>query len=361
MFTRTLSAGAAAGLGEVAPAKLGAVLAGTDVLQPNSAQCLRAASTAGALLAGYFPHLRGAFRFPPHLAAKPSGRNFGDAPQLSPQIASLLSQEMPVEQAVWDMKYSDKVDAPLLDEPSAPAVDVEQVRASVVATLMAREYGPRMGRLEQRCLSLQASNQQLQANSEQSNTRSEKTRELNRRLCREMTDARSERNSAFEELDRLKQLLNLSRQQVEQVRCENSTLTEALQASQVQVLELSSETAEKPSHVVDLLQKSTTSDDKCGRVHVLEAELHPTSLTEPDSQEQLRFGDGACRCNDKTSWGCDLHQVYSGSLLLAHRQTTSRISCGPPGLELEAPPGLEFKFTEGALPPWGSALRMAPS
>lgn len=349
MFTRTLSAGAAAGLGEVAPAKLGAVLAGSEVRQPNSAQCLRAASTAGALLAGYFPHLRGAFRFPPHLALKPSGRNFGDAPQLNPQIASLLSQELPVEQAVWDIKCSDKVEAPLLDEPSAPAVDVEQVRASVVATLMAREYGPRMGRLEQRCLSLQASNQQLQANSEQANTRSEKTRELNRRLCREMTDARSERNSAAEELDRLKQLLNLSRQQVEQVRYENSTLTEALQASQMQVLGLSRETAPKPSHGVDLLH-----------VHELEAELHPTSLTEPDNQEQLPFEDATCRCNDKTSWGCDLHRVYSGSLLLAHKETTSRISRGPPGLEIEAPPGLEFKF-EAAPPPWGSALRMAPA
>lgn len=206
-------------------------------------------------------------------------------------------------------------------------------------------------------MGLYALNQQFQVDAKQAHTCSEKTRELNRKLCRETTDARSERNSVSEELDRLKQLLNISRKQVEQVQCENSTLSEALQASKLHVFELSSRSAAEPSKV-DLLDKSTSTDDTCRPGHEDEAERCPILPTEPNAQGHIQFEAVTCGCNNHISWGCDLHRVYSGGLLLAHRETASRISRGPPGLEIQAPPGLESVLAGVGRAPCASALYM---
>jgi len=360
MFAKTLSVG----LTEVAPHKIGAVLACSEVRQPGTAQGLRAASTAGALLAGYFPHLRGAFRFPPHLAGKPGDVSQCSASQQNPKIASLLSHELLAEKPALDLKYSGINTTPLPSKSNAPietavvnapAADIEQVRPSVSATLMATEYGPKMEQLEKRCMGLYVLNQQFQVDAKKAHTCSEKTRELNRKLCREMTESRSERNSVTEELDRLRQLLNLSRKQVEQVQCENSTLSGALEASQLQVLELSSKSASESSQV-DLLDQSTSTDDMCRLGHEVEAEPMETN-----AEEHIQFEAVTCKCNNHTSWGCDLHRVYSGGLLLAHRETASRISRGPPGLEIQAPPGLESMLARVGRAPYASALHMAPA
>jgi len=344
MFARTVSVGL---VGEMRP-------------PPSSAQCLRAASTAGALLAGYFPHLRGAFgfRFPSHLGALPVP---GDVPlqcktgQQHPQIASLLStQGMP----------ACKVEEPFLAQTATKAdsgPDIEAVRANVVATLMDKEYRPRIQRLEDTCLALRTSKLQSESDAHRATEHSQKTRELNRRLCRELNEVRSERTVALEELGRLHQAVERARKEVKQVRSENTTLQEALQDSQQQVLHLT---------------LSRLESDSCNAVPVelsdavhfpgMGSAMDPCiSSNEPEAklaqhEDGGRIEDTICRCNEHLSWGCTLHRVYSDSLLLAHRDVSSRISRGPPGLEPEAPPGLDCMHTEMSGQPWGR-LHLMPA
>merc|ERR1719253_335770 len=120
--------------------------------------------------------------------------------------------------------------------------DREAIRTSVVDTLLARECGPswaRTQRLEQRCLALYAANQQSQWNAETAQSRMEKTKELNRRLCREVHEARTERTKAVEELERLQQDTQKNVDEVKQARADNLSLQEALKVSQRKVLEQS--------------------------------------------------------------------------------------------------------------------------
>lgn len=324
MFTRA-GASLAVGLGEVR--------------QPNAgtAQCLRAANLAGAILAGYFPHLRGAFNFPPHLAG---ARHFSDASQCiatheKSQIASLLPVKEQPEETVLSSKMN----------------DVEAVRTSVVETLMAREYGTlareygtKMNRLEHRCIALYAANRQLQWNAQEAQERSDKTRELNRRLCREVNEARTERTNALEELDLLKQQAHKAQAELKRVRAENATLSEALQASQHEVFELSrSMSVLSAKHGGETFQDMSASRQE---EHPGEQGPDPNLFVVPMSCEPDRIDCGTsksttvCSCSRSGSWGCELHCIYSGNLLLAHRDIASRICHGPPGLEIEAPPGL---------------------
>jgi len=337
MFARTVSVS----LGGVRP-------------PPTEAQCLRAASTAGALLAGYFPHLRGAFQFPAHLAALPVP---GDVPlqcstgQQHPQIASLLStQGIP----------SCKAEEPLLDQTAAKAdtgTDIEAVRANVVATLMDKEYRPRIQRLEDSCLALRTSKMQCESEAQRALDASQKTRELNRRLCRELNEVRTQRTAALEELERLKQEvkswsgsskkweleLECSRKEVKQMRSENTTLQKALQDSQQQVLDLTLSRLESDSRN-DVPAELSNAEGLPGVGSAVDNQYISISEAEAklaQKEDGGHNGDTMCGCNDHFSWGCTLHRVYSDSLLLAHRDVASKISRGPPGLEPETPPGLE--------------------
>jgi len=341
MFARTVSAG----LGEVRP-------------PPSSAQCLRAASTAGALLAGYFPHLRGAFRFPSHLASLPLPGDVCSTAtgQQNPQIASLLSAQA---------KLPCKADAPLLDQTPAKdgtSANIETVRSKVVATLLDKEYRPRIQRLEDTCMALQASKLQWASDAQRALEQSQRTRELNRRLCRELNDVRSERTLALEELQRLKQQLERTHKDVEQTRCENASLRGALQDSQQQVLNLTlcsseanstNDTQTERSNAKSCAGVSSTKEIECTFSNEPQAEL-----SQQDDRGCAR--DSVCTCNDHLSWGCPIHRVYSDSLMLAHRDVASRISRGPPGLEPEAPPGLECMFAEMRGPPFGR-LHLMPA
>jgi len=352
MFARTVSATAgpatSKALGEVRP-------------PPSSAQCLRAASTAGALLAGYFPHLRGAFQFPAHLALLPLP---GDALQCSTlkgqqstHIASVLAtQVLP----------ACKADAHLLDQTPTKDVtgtNIEVVRNKVMATLVDKEYRPRIQRLEDSCLALRASKLQFESDAQRALDQVQKTRELNRRLCRDLNEVRSERTAAIEELDRLKHELERALKQAKQTQRENTTLREALQDSQQQVVDLtlsslkadsSNDVQAEASTVQSVLGMSLTADKECSFSSEPQAELG-------QHEEGGCIGDNVCRCNDNLSWGCSLHRTYSDSLLLAHRDVASRISRGPPGLEPEAPPGLEFiRAASSGQQPWGR-LHMMPA
>jgi len=346
MFTRTL----AVSLGEVR--------------QPSSsAQCLRAASTAGAILAGYFPHLRGAFSFPPHLAGV---RSLTDTPQCSvtqhnPQIASLLSVQ---EQTACETE-------PEYQGASTPRTkeDRDAVRTSVVETLMAREYGPKMGRLEQKCLALYAANQQLRWDAEQAQTKSEKTRDLNRRLCREVSESRSERTVALEELERVKHQSQKLQEEIKRVRSENLSLREGLKDFELKVSELSrpQPVAHKQDQTItDTLQNeigsiTTIQDallDQGPDASFLMVPADPEAM--PCISEDLH-SDTMCKCTSKSAWGCPVHRVYSDSLLLAHREIASRISMGPPGLEMELPPGLECMGKLDVQPSSQSGLCLVPA
>jgi len=232
-------------------------------------------------------------------------------------------------------------------------VDMDAVRTSVVATLMAKEYGPRMHRLEQKCIALSASNQKLQADAATAQARSERTRDLNRRLCREVNEARSERTVAFEELEQLKQQVERFQREAKQARCENAALREALRASQQHVVELSRSQSDSCGELAmaPAQPESFPSMGFTGDAHFIpsdESGPDPALLMVPVSHQELQTCDGdhtMCSCTNNCSWGCTFHRVYSDSLLLAHREIAARISHGPPGLEPEIPPGLECNLT----------------
>lgn len=351
-----------------------------EVRQPtNSAQCLRASRTAGAILAGYFPHLRGTFSFPAHLAGV---RSLADAPQCTathqnPQIASLLcAHDQQSTEAPGDISsFPGQVDA------KGVYTDRDAVRDSVVGTLMAREYGPKMGRLEQKCLALYAANQQLQRDAEKAHTSTEKTRDLNRRLCREVNEARMERTVALEEVERLKQQTRKQHDELKQIRAENLSLHNAFKDSQRQVIQitealnaqhealelsrLQSETPRKLSNLDETCQTDWSTvgensiDDQGPDPALLM--VSPVSFDSDQNSTQSNSFDTECKCNHGSTWGCALHHVYSGSLLLAHRDIALRISQGPPGLEAELPLGLEYPRKQDLQHSWCSSLRLVPA
>jgi hypothetical protein len=174
-------------------------------------------------------------------------------------------------------------------------------------------------------MSLYAANQQLQEDVKTAQQRSEQARELNRRLCRETNDARSVRSSALEEVELLKKQVAQFQKEAKKARSENASLHEALQASRQELLEL----AEAKVDVID---------------NTCVFGLDTISLEQLQIDEEIHPGNAVCSCNTDRPWGCSLHRVYSDGLLLAHRELASRVSRGPPGLELEAPPGLEVSL-----------------
>lgn len=320
---------------------------------PSSAQCMRACSTAGAMLAGYFPHLRGTFSFPDHLQeALPTG----ETPQ-KPQIASILAS-----QGLYD--------APIESVESAgPSAD--DIRTSVVAALMDKEYRPKIQRLEEQCFRLMAAKQQSEANAQIAAEQSEKTRELNRRLCKELNEVRLERTTAMEDLEKtqkemvrqaafieeLKDEAEKAQKALKMVRDQNSAsqskLLESLRKSEQQVLELTLKALESDDSTAILSEgaaPSVTSSHAKGMSSMqLDVALPLPEIrveaAEPGADAVVSSSEATCRCNDHSAWGCPACNIYSNNLLLAHRQLSTRIAKGPPGLELEAPPGLEHMGT----------------
>jgi len=118
---------------------------------------------------------------------------------------------------------------------------------------------------------------------------------------------------AVEELERAQ---NRAEQRLQEVRHENSALREALEVSEQKVLQL-----------------ARIEPDVCvGSTEEMDIEEAGPDPSVPMDPVQLEAG----------SWGCTslADRVYSEHLLLAHRTIAARIANGPPGLELEVPPGL---------------------
>jgi len=344
MFTRTLSGATTVGLNEMRP-------------NPSSQQYLRAASTAGAMLAGYFPHLRGAFKFPPHLACLPLP---GDALQCTagqqnPQVGSLIAT-----QGVQACKA--EAAETTIEADTGVVADMQAVRESVMATLMDKQYRPRMQHLQDMCQALRMSKMQFEYDAQQATESSQKTRELNRRLCRQLSEVRTERTAALEEVERLKQEVERARKEMKQAQSENTSLRNAMQDTQQQLLDLT--LAKLESDSCDQISTETFVAEPISR----EASTAMTDSSMPSHETAVELGqyedpfgieEDVCRCNSHGSWGCAVHRRYSDGLLLAHRQVASSISRGPPGLELEAPPGLEFMAATARQQPRGN-LHLRP-
>jgi hypothetical protein len=339
MFTRTLSGATTIGLNEMRP-------------NPSSQQYLRAASTAGAMLAGYFPHLRGAFKFPPHLACLPLP---GDALQCTagqqnPQVGSLISAQGAPACKAEAAEAAIEVD-------TGVGTDMQAVRESVMATLMDKQYRPRMQHLQDMCQALRVSKMQFEYDAQQATESSQKTRELNRRLCRQLSEVRTERTAALEELERLKQEVERARKETKQAQSENTTLRDALRDTQQEVIHLTLAKLESDScdetptetFLAEHISREASTAMTDTSMSFLETGVELGQYEDPFSIEEA-----VCKCNDHGSWGCSVHRRYADSLLLAHRQVASSIARGPPGLELEAPPGLEFMATTARQQPRGN-------
>lgn len=377
MFKKTLTKGT------------GAIVGLQEVTQPSHpSHRFHVASIAGNLLAGYFPQPHSGFSFPPHWAALSARRSFCDAPQCSAsqrchQIASLLCGQGAVADAVKSASAHESSSSATLDrslaidedqsdadaarasiKPAPTDVDrseADAARTSVVATLMAREYGPKIQRLEQHCLSLYTSNQQLQRDASQTQLRFDKTRELNRQLCREVQEVRSERTAAVEELERLREEARQARSDALQVRCENDLLRESLRDAKEQLLELSKVELAMPEAAKAKSSAAKVDDfDDVELPIVVRLEPEVAQSEHLNMASECHAADAACRCHLDLSWGCPSHRIYSDSLLLAHREVSNRIAKGPPGLCLDAPPGLEGMMDAAERHrPWGLRLAAA--
>jgi hypothetical protein len=119
----------------------------------------------------------------------------------------------------------------------------------------------------------------------------------------------------LEELERVKECAEQRRREVDKALCENNALREALQVSEQKVVELTRLQSDISAEKADDMDKGEAGPD-------------PSFLTVPMNPEQSK------------AWGCTSERVYSQALLLAHRSIAERIADGPPGLELEVPPGL---------------------
>eukprot|EP00929_Paragymnodinium_shiwhaense_P085825 TRINITY_DN46283_c0_g1_i1.p1 TRINITY_DN46283_c0_g1~~TRINITY_DN46283_c0_g1_i1.p1 ORF type:complete len:437 (+),score=119.83 TRINITY_DN46283_c0_g1_i1:83-1393(+) len=100
----------------------------------------------------------------------------------------------------------------------------------------------------------------------------------------------------------------------------------------------------KAAAAVDNAQSSTATELPPLPMHASDAEM-----VSPTPSELSRSCNGtSCSCGGG-SWGCQTHRMYSGSLLLAHRQLTLRAFAKPPP-GLSAPPGLTPMWSTQAVP-----------
>mmetsp|Transcript_35542 Transcript_35542/g.62745 ORF Transcript_35542/g.62745 Transcript_35542/m.62745 type:complete len:363 (+) Transcript_35542:83-1171(+) len=311
MFTRTLSVGSVL---EVRPSASTAspCISGSARLQIS--RLLSCGNPRGSRTS--WRHLHTSFRDPPQcsvvhqypgllgLLARPRV-DTSAVEEATPQQISPVADD--AHQLLATGVHGDDRSAPSPTMSAANAVrDLFISRAANFAHL-AR---PPSHGLERRCAELVLENQQLKAGMNASSLRIRKVQDLNLRLCSELKQVRhqhdAERKAAVHHISglrhqmrrrglRLRRMLGLR-------RCRRARAQRA-----------------KPPRQ-DALQEAdpvpvATGDDQVEELDGAEADVR-------------------CSCGDMHCLGCTLHRTYSNALLLAHRDTSLRISLGAPGLQL---------------------------
>jgi hypothetical protein len=217
-------------------------------------------------------------------------------------------------------------------------------------------YESHIQRLQRRCMELLFENEELRANTEAANQRSNKTQELNLRLGREIQHARRECAAAKEELKRLEahaqekssvqsKRRRSSRQQSTQTTDAQHFTQEDVQCgsqldSKDRVMALDFEKVLDPALSIAsgaIADKSEQKVESCMEAaEVLDYCSHEEQISIMTQEEFEDLTSQVCSCNAKHGWGCALHSVYSPALLLAQREVGEQILLrGPPGLHAD--------------------------
>jgi hypothetical protein len=182
---------------------------------------------------------------------------------------------------------------------SGKQTDVSQETAPLTAaSLLVQDYEMRLRNLERRCREMNVENLSLHARLKASLASQENSRELNLRLSKEVLSMR-------------KQLAEIT---------EVRETTSSVQDVEVQTMEeLAFERYASPSlYPFELPPGLPLPDEKSG------------SETLCGGWQGFQL----CDCSESiNSWGCDQHQIYTGRLMLAHRDISLVIAEGAPGLE----------------------------
>lgn len=204
---------------------------------------------------------------------------------------------------------------------------------------VAQDQEVKMQLLEQRCRQLTAENRRLYDKVATAGHDRRLLRELNHRLSIEIHKTRKD----AERFD-AKQLTNRSttskgnvQQQEAQATIDDlqnlkrthrdiQTVVSSLQDCNkghraTQTVGISSQTCETRHQETQTVVDTTHNGTK--------AETNPSASDSlPGSASEFSI----CRCGN--SWGCAKHRVYSGPLMLAHRELACSIARGPPGLQV---------------------------
>ncbi|CAE7868698.1 unnamed protein product [Symbiodinium microadriaticum] len=236
-------------------------------------------------------------------------------------LSDCAATPAPVEQAA----AAEALDAPAVQEASErpePAEGLQdeaqgdpskqerrkarERRAPVTAAAMVmRDYEMRLRSLEVQCRELSSQNARLSSELTAGEVKQQQGRELNLRLSREV-----------QELRRLNAEANDKVMALEEERATQRDLP-AAQTDDVQPVQPLT-----ASHLLEVVEFVEPPPGLAG--------LEPVAMSQsyaPIEEPEL-------------FWGCEQTQIYSASLLLAHRDLALRADLGPPGLEHPAMDGL---------------------
>lgn len=236
-------------------------------------------------------------------------------------LSDCAATPAPVEQAA----AAEALDAPAVQEASErpePAEGLQdeaqgdpskqerrkarERRAPVTAAAMVmRDYEMRLRSLEVQCRELSSQNARLSSELTAGEVKQQQGRELNLRLSREV-----------QELRRLNAEANDKVMALEEERATQRDLPVA-QTDDVQPVQPLT-----ASHLLEVVEFVEPPPGLAG--------LEPVAMSQsyaPIEEPEL-------------FWGCEQTQIYSASLLLAHRDLALRADLGPPGLEHPAMDGL---------------------
>lgn len=194
----------------------------------------------------------------------------------------------------------------------SPGKDVPRKEIEPKTTLGV--YSQHIRQLEQRCQELFSDNVLLRTIVRAADAGQKNIRELNIRLGKEVQDSRKRAADAEQRVASLAD-------ELAQVKAE---------------LQSSHKAQSRAPSVSTAADLDSRTDTELSEVST------PPGLTSPNEVEQppgLELRWPVCSCGTDQAWGCDRHNVYGSSLMLAHRDKSLSIARGAPGLE--APADLE--------------------